>query len=117
MRIPHSRKSYIFLMMFQALMIVVIEIASIVISWNYWSIVPFVCGIVCCLGLAFVLAQYYYTGAIFKCPECEKIFKPKRKDFMKNVNVKHGRMFNCPSCMKKVKCKEGFIYGNNFKEA
>lgn len=102
-------------MMFQVLFIVAIEIVSIIISWKYWSVVPFICGIVCCIGLAFVLAKYYYTGAIFKCPECEKKFKPKQREFMKNVNVKRGRMFNCPVCMKKVKCQEGFIYGNNFR--
>lgn len=115
MKVPRNHKRYILLMMLQALLIVVIEILAIYIAWIYSNWIFFICGIVVCLLLALLLAKYYYSGAFFKCSICETTFKPSQKEFMKNVNIKRGRVFTCPTCAKKVKCKEGFIYGATFR--
>lgn len=115
MKIPKDYKRYIRLMMIQVFGIILIEILSIVLSVFLYSLLPFVIGIVICVGLAILLAEYYFTGSFFKCTECESTFKAKRKEFMTNVHRKGGRVFTCPTCSKKARCKEGFVYVTEFR--
>lgn len=115
MKIPKNYKRYITLMMLQVLAIISIEISSIILSVYMYNFIPFCIGLVVCISLAIFLAEYYYTGSFFKCTECERSFKAKRKEFMTSIHIKKGRVFTCPDCAKKVRCKEGFLYGTTFR--
>lgn len=114
MRVPKKYKRYILVMMLQAFLIVLVEVVAILVSVKMMSVYPFIAGLVLCIILAFVLAEYYYSGACFKCKDCGRTFKPKKREFMRSVHIKKGRVFTCPSCSKKVRCKEGYIYGTKF---
>ncbi len=115
MKIPHNHKRYIVVMLLQIFLIVILEVSSICLAWFYKSPMIFIGGLVICLLLAILLAKYYYAGAFFKCSVCETTFKPSQIEFMRNVNVKRGRVLTCPKCSKKVQCKEGFVYGGGFR--
>lgn len=115
MKVPKNHKTYAVLMSVQILLILVVVIGGFVITNAVLSFIPAIVGVVIGVILAVVLSKYYYAGASFKCSECNEIFKPSEKDFMKSLHVKKGREFTCPKCNKKVVCKEGFIYSDKYR--
>ena len=108
MKVPKSRKKFVTIMTVMAVCIVLWLIAWIVASVLYSSIVPGIAGIITSILFAGILAEYYYSGAQFVCPECNVGFVPKRSELMKSVQVKRGRKFTCPSCGKEVVAIESF---------
>ena len=95
MKVPKSRKKFVTIMMCMA--------AAIVISF-----IPALAGTVTAILFAVILAEFYYSGARFVCPECNCGFVPPRADFMKSIHVKRGRKFTCPTCGKEVVAIESF---------
>jgi len=108
MKVPKSRKKFVTIMMVMAVCIALWLIAWIVASVLYASVVPALAGIVTSILFAVILAEFYYSGAEFVCPECNVGFVPKRSDFMKSIHVKRGRKFTCPTCGKEVVAIESF---------
>ena len=108
MKVPKSRKKFVQIMMTMAACIVIWVIAWIVASVLYASVIPAIAGVVTGILFAVILAEFYYSGAEFVCPECNVGFVPKRSDFMKSIHVKRGRKFTCPTCGKEVVAIESF---------
>lgn len=108
MKVPKSRKKFVTIMMVMAACIILWEIAWIVASVLYASVIPAIAGTITAMLFAIILAEFYYSGAQFVCPECNVGFVPKRADFMKSIHVKRGRKFTCPSCGKEVVAIESF---------
>ena len=108
MKVPKSRKKFVTIMMVMAACIGIWVIAWIVASVLYASVIPAIAGVVTGILFAIILAEFYYSGAEFVCPECNVGFVPKRSDFMKSIHVKRGRKFTCPTCGKEVVAIESF---------
>ncbi len=108
MKVPKSRKKFVTIMMCMAVAIVIWEILWIVCSVLYGSFIPALAGTVTAILFAVILAEFYYSGARFVCPECNCGFVPPRADFMKSIHVKRGRKFTCPTCGKEVVAIESF---------
>ena len=108
MKVPKSRKIFVTIMMVMAGCIILWEILWIVCSVLYGSFIPALAGTVTAILFAVILAEYYYSGAQFVCPECNCGFVPPRADFMKSIHVKRGRKFTCPTCGKEVVAIESF---------
>lgn len=108
MKVPKTRKKFVTVMMCMAAFIIFWEIAWIVASVLYASVIPAIAGTITAILFAIVLAEFYYSGSEYVCPDCNIGFVPKRSDFMKSIHVKRGRKFSCPSCGKEVIAIESF---------
>ena len=108
MKVPKSKKKFITIMRVMTVCIIVWLLVWIAATVLYASVIPAIAGAITSCLFAIILAEFYYSGVQFVCPDCNIGFVPKRADLMKNVHVKRGRKFTCPSCGKEVVAIESF---------
>jgi DNA-binding transcriptional MerR regulator/DNA-directed RNA polymerase subunit RPC12/RpoP len=89
-----------------ALVAEVIELGAIFlgISLHHWW--PIVVGIPIFLGLSGWSVWYYYDRISYRCPQCNRVFKPVFKQFMFSSHTPATRKLTCTACGHKGFCVE-----------
>ena len=93
-------------MLWQAIVLGCLEIASIVL-WAVKGIwIPFVVVIPIVIAWSIWFSARYYKKINYICPECGAIFKPKFKNMFFANHTPSTRKLTCPNCKKKSFCVE-----------
>lgn len=75
------------------------------VTGNWW---PFTIGMILIIALAVVAVGYYYRSIAFICPECHKIFRPGKAEFVFANHTPTTRKLKCRECGHRGFCVETY---------
>ncbi len=113
MKIKNKLKKVRTTMLVTAIVVELLEIASIVlwIKTGIWW--PFVIAMTVVTLYGILMSKYYYKKAAYICPKCHQIFKPRFKEMFWANHTPNTRKLTCPHCNEKKWCVE--TYDENSK--
>lgn len=77
MKVPKSKKKFNTIMRVMTVCIIVWLLAWIVATILYASVIPAIAGAITSCLFAIILAEFYYSGVQFVCPDCNIGFVPQ----------------------------------------
>lgn len=83
-----------------------IELGAILLAVHLKAWWPIAVGMPVFLGLCVWLLWFYYTKVSYQCPECNRVFKPKFKQFMFSNHTLTTRKLTCTACGHRGFCLE-----------
>ena len=75
------------------------------VTGNWW---PFTIGMILIIALAVVAVGYYYRSIAFICPECHKVFRPGKAEFVFANHTPTTRKLKCRECGHRGFCVETY---------
>ena len=83
-----------------------IELGSILLAIKLKHWWPVAVGLPIFVGLCAWLVWYYYDRISYQCPQCNRVFRPKFKQFMFTNHTPTTRKLTCTACGHKGFCVE-----------
>lgn len=75
------------------------------VTGNWW---PFTIGMILIIALAVFAVGYYYRSIAFICPECHKVFRPGKAEFVFANHTPTTRKLKCRECGHRGFCVETY---------
>ena len=75
------------------------------VTGNWW---PFRIGMILIIALAVFAVGYYYRSIAFICPECHKVFRPGKAEFVFANHTPTTRKLKCRECGHRGFCVETY---------
>lgn len=76
-----------------------------ILTGNWW---PFAIGMLMILVLVVAVICYYYRNIAFICPECHKVFRPGKAEFVLANHTPTTRKLKCRECGHRGFCVETY---------